>query len=187
VTSPVTEGSVATLKGTIVDPDPGDTFFLNVNWGDSTPPESFSFAPGTPRDVTLQHQYLNNPAGSPNGAFTIGLNWHDDQGAGSSASLQVVVQNVTPTVAPAPKATLRLGQTLTRLDTVTDPGQDLLTTTVNFGDGSGNQALSVNPNRQFQLKHRYRKAGTFHVTVTVRDSDGGVSTSTFQVVVKRPH
>jgi autotransporter-associated beta strand protein len=182
VTSPVTEGTVATLRGTIVDPDTGDNFTLNVSWGDGSPPQTFTFAPDAPRDVSLQHLYQTS------GSFTIGLSWQDDQGAGNSATLPIVVQNVPPVVSVGPPATImRLGQTLSRIGSVSDPGLESETARVDFGDGSGAQTQAVGGNKQLQLKHRYRKAGKFHVTVTVNDGHGGVGTSSFQVVVKKAH
>jgi fibronectin-binding autotransporter adhesin len=179
VTSPINEGELAKVTGTIDDPDTLDTFFLVADWGDGSPVETFSFAPGTPRDVSILHRYLNN------GTFPISLSWHDEHGEGSNAGLSVVVQNVAPVVSVGPPATLRVGQTLTRIGSITDPGADHWTATVDFGDGSGSQPLSVGANKQFQLKHRYRRSGKFRVTVTVRDGDGGVGTASFLVTVKR--
>src|SRR5262249_34874610 len=37
VTSPIFETQTATLSGTITDPDPLDTFTLQINWGDGSP------------------------------------------------------------------------------------------------------------------------------------------------------
>jgi large repetitive protein len=150
-----------------------------VNWGDGSAPETFTFAPGTSRNVSVQHRYLAS------GTFPIGLSWRDEHGEGSDATLAVVLQNVAPTVSVGPPATLRVGQTLTRIGSLTDPGADRWTATVDFGDGSGSQPLLVGANKQFQLKHRYRRAGKFRVTMTVRDGDGGVGTSSFHVTVKR--
>jgi hypothetical protein len=64
-----------------------------------------------------------------------------------------------------------------------DPGADRWAGTVDYGDGTGQQKLVVYPSGHFSFVHRYRKPGTYTVTVTIRDDDGGVGTATFQIVV----
>jgi hypothetical protein len=181
VTSPISAGGVATLTGTIDEPNPGENFFLTVDWGDGSAAQTFTFPPGTPPDVSLQHQYLQS------GAFTISMSWQGDQSTGSSATLPLVVQPLPPTVSAGANVTLRKSPVLDRVVSFSDPGQDSVTATVDYGDGSRAQPLAVGPNHQFRLHHRYRRRGKFDVTVRVRDSAGGVSMSSFLVVVKRPH
>jgi PKD repeat protein len=64
------------------------------------------------------------------------------------------------------------------------------TATVDYGDGTGAQALSLfnlqsnfTPTGQFNLSHAYRDNGVYTVTVTVDDDAGGVGTATAQVTV----
>ena len=59
-----------------------------------------------------------------------------------------------------------------------------LTATVDYGDGTRVQALQLN-GHTFQLQHRYKKAGKFHVTVQVRDDRGTVGTDSFVVNVSK--
>ncbi len=76
------------------------------------------------------------------------------------------------------------GSTLTYSGSFSDPGaNDTFTATVNYGDGTGNQQLSLNSDRTFALSHAYASGGTFTVTVKVTDENGGVGTDTLQVVV----
>jgi hypothetical protein len=56
-----------------------------------------------------------------------------------------------------------------------DPGNDAWTASVDYGDGSGPQPVSLS-GKTFALSHVYAAAGTFRVTVTVGD-DGGASGS----------
>ena len=76
------------------------------------------------------------------------------------------------------------GSSLTYSGSFSDPGaHDTFTATVNYGDGTGDQALDFNPDRTFALSHNYASPGTFTVTVKVTDENKGVGTDTSQVVV----
>jgi hypothetical protein len=176
ITSSVTEGSVATLRGTIVEPDRPDSFILEVTWGDGSPTQTFTFPPGSNgQQVQVTHTYVDE------GVYTAHLFWHDQHGAGNSTDMQVVVTDVAPTVDAGGDVVLPPGGVLNRTGSFTDPGADTWTVTVDYGDGSGVQALALD-DQQFRLHHNYQAPGTYQVTVTVRE-DGGVGTATFLVTV----
>jgi hypothetical protein len=88
VTSPAGRGSAATLSGIITEPDAGDTFFLDVDWGDGTPKQTFTFAPGTFVSGTtvaqVQHTY------SHVGHYHIRLTWRDQTGLSNDDNSLVV-------------------------------------------------------------------------------------------------
>lgn len=66
----------------------------------------------------------------------------------------------------------------------TDPGSDDWSGIVDFGDGTGEQPLSINSaNRSFDLKHVYLSEGTFTVTVRLKDDDSGFISDSFEVSV----
>ena len=77
VTSPVKRGTPTTLSGVITEPDAGDTWFLDVDWGDGTR-QTFTFAPGTfvsgETVAAVQHTY------SRVGRYTIKVLWRDQTG-----------------------------------------------------------------------------------------------------------
>ena len=54
---------------------------------------------------------------------------------------------------------------------------------MNYGDGSGDQPLSVDDHKQLSLSHIYDDAGVYTVTVTVEDDDGDSGTDTLDVTV----
>jgi hypothetical protein len=89
VTSPIARGSAATLSGIITEPDAGDTFFLDVDWGDGTPTQTFTFAPGTfvsgTTIVIAQHTYDRV------GKYHIRFTWRDQTGLSNDDSLVVKV------------------------------------------------------------------------------------------------
>jgi len=129
ITPQIDQGGTATLAGHITTILPTDTCFLEVNWGDGSRTETFKFKPGDPRDVVLQHRYLND------GVYSVGRLWRDQRGAFNTDTLTVRVNNVAP-VMDAGGDEFFDGGMLTRLVTFSDPGQDHWTATVDFGDGS---------------------------------------------------
>jgi len=118
-----------------------------------------------------------------NGVYVVHASWHDPQGQGNSADLLVTVNNVAPTVDAGGDELLSAGGVLNRRGSFSDPGSDTWTATVDYGDGSGPQALALDGDDQFRLHHKYREPGTYVVTVTVCDDDGGLSIETFVITV----
>src|SRR5262249_39964354 len=77
---------------TPTDPDELDTFILDVNWGDGSPTQEFSFPPGTPT-VQLQHAYQDpNISQTLMDDFPVQLTWTDQhRDATKSDTLHVTV------------------------------------------------------------------------------------------------
>jgi hypothetical protein len=99
----VDENGTNTLSGTITDPGTLDTFGLQVDWGDGSPVESFSYAAGT-TSFTETHQYLDDdPSGTASDPYTIGLTLTDDDTGEGTGSTTVTVSNVAPTVEVSPQ------------------------------------------------------------------------------------
>jgi hypothetical protein len=65
----------------------------------------------------------------------------------------------------------------------TDPGADTWTGTVDYGDGSGVQPLTLTTEKTFPISHVYTDNGTYTVTFTITDDDGGIGTHTATVTV----
>lgn len=183
VTPVIDEGDLATLTGTISDPDLHDVFFLDVDWGDGKPAEKHVFPPGSNgKLVQLTHRYLDDkPTGTKQDEYHIQLDWHDKAGEGSRATLTTTVRNVAPVVHAFPEVQLRSSGLLHQLVSFTDPGRDKWTATVDFGDGGGPQPVDVKGVKQLLLHHRYQQPGTYLVRVAVLDDDGGVGRTSFRV------
>lgn len=64
---------------------------------------------------------------------------------------------------------------------VDNDSDETWTAVVNYGDGSGDQALSLGPDRSFGLGHTYTDIGNFLVTINVTDSRGGIGSTSFTV------
>ncbi len=95
----------------------------------------------------------------------------------------VMVNNVAPIVDAGLDAIINEGDTFTRLGLFEDPGYDTWTATINFGDGSEPQLLTLNPDKSFSLSHVYADNGVYTVIVTVTDDDGGEGNDTLEVSV----
>jgi hypothetical protein len=103
-------------------------------------------------------------------------------GLSAEASATVTVLNVAPTVDAGGDASLFEGETLTQAGSFSDPGADLWTGTVDWGEGAGPEPLPL-AGTTFSLNHLYASAGEFDVTVEITDDDGGVGTDVFHVSV----
>jgi DNA/RNA endonuclease G (NUC1)/PKD repeat protein len=118
------------------------------------------------------------------GARTVRVRITDKDGGATEYSHVVTILNVAPAIAAFDGATLLPGETFTAASSFTDPGADAWTATVNYGDGSGTNALALSA-KSFSLSHTYQSAGSFTVTVSV--NDGAItSTQTAAVVVLTP-
>lgn len=65
-----------------------------------------------------------------------------------------------------------------------DPGADSWSGTVDYGDGSSEQTLTIDPiSKSFSLEHVFADGGDFTVVVNLVDDDGGSFTDSFVVSV----
>jgi hypothetical protein len=96
--------------------------------------------------------------------------------------VQVTVDNAAPEVDAGPGAAINEGDAFTSSGSFTDPGADTWTATVDYGDGSGVQPLTLT-GKTFSLSHVYADNGAHTVTVTVTDHLGGVGQDTALVAV----
>ena len=116
------------------------------------------------------------------GTYSVTLTATDAWGWPSIVSHAVSIANVPPQVAPFAGATILRGETYAAGGSFTDPGTEVWTATVDYGDGSGSQALTLD-GKTFQLTHAYAAAGTFTVGVTVSDGEAsGAATATVAVL-----
>jgi autotransporter-associated beta strand protein len=183
VTSPLRESHYVVVSGTISDPDRLDTFFLDVSWGDGTPPQTYTFPPGTPRDVNISHRYAHH------GTYTIVLAWRDQHGAGNRGTLSVTVPNVPPHLKHLHLTEPAVaGQAATLTASIPDPGtRDTFRLVVDWGDGSGKETLDYPAGTtDLALRHRFRQPGRYRVTLTLFDEDGGSWEAHLFVKVRAP-
>jgi hypothetical protein len=149
---------------------------ITVDWGDGNI-ESFSVsATGTIPSRT--HTYADN------GTYTVTVTVTDKDGVSGSASFQVTVNNVSPTIQAlsVTPSVIDEGGSVTLTGDIFDPGvQDLITVTVSWGDGNSD-LVTLGLGRAFTLTHQYldddpsgTPSDTYTIMVTAVDDDGGSS------------
>jgi hypothetical protein len=109
-----------------------------------------------------------------NDVFVHHIDWAAESGTGGQCGTP---SNTSPTVDAGADATLTEGSTLTGTGSFTDSDTDLWTATVDYGDGSGVQPLTLNSDKTFSLNHRYLDNGSYTITVTVGDGTATASDS----------
>jgi hypothetical protein len=158
----IDEGGTFVSAGSFIDPD-ADAWTATVNYGDGSGTQTLALNPD--KTFNLSHAYANN------GAFTVTVMVDDGTGNGQDTAL-VTVNNVAPGVNAFAGGTIDEGGTYAQSGSFTDPGSDSWTATVNYGDGTGTQALALT-GKTFSLSHVYTDNGlSFTVTVTVDDGLG---------------
>ena len=191
----IVENGVATVSGTITDPGTVDTFTIIMNWGEG-PLMSYSYPAGT-TSFSETHQYLDdNPTGTLSDTYIILLTVTDDDTGIGTATTTVIVDNVDPITAidsmsqPNPEFILPIVHTLDFLGSFTDVGtQDTHSAVWEWGDMTLDVGTIVESGGSGTVtgSHIYAVPGTFTVTLTVTDDDGGYSFDTFDVVVVDAH
>ena len=111
-----------------------------------------------------------------NGNYTVTLTVADEEGDSVSSTLDVTVNNLAPTIAEITGETNILeGTEVTYSATASDPGDDTLTYSWDFGDGNTASGQDVT--------HIYSDNGNYTITLTVSDDDNASSTQTLNVTV----
>jgi hypothetical protein len=82
-------------------------------------------------------------------------------------------------------ARVRARRTFARWARFSDTWGSRWTASVNYGDRSGTKRLSVYSGKRLHLSHRYKKRGTYYVTVKVRNNLGREGRARLKVVVRR--
>jgi len=182
------ENASATVEGSFVDPDAGQTHTVTIKWNDgSTPDTVIELAAGV-FTFSADHQYLDDkPTNTSSDVYTVTVTITDGLASGTADTL-VTVLNVAPTtVMSTGTITLSPGDGFTRPGSFLDPGTlDTWTMTVNYGDSATVYTTNPGSPGTFSIGHTYAAGGSYMVTVTITDDDGGVATKSFLVNVATP-
>ena len=165
----VNEGSVYTLDLAANDAGTADTHTWTIDWGDG----HTSTLSGSALAAT--HTYadgLNN--------YTINVSVTDDDGATASATKAITVLNVAPTASVMGAASVNEGSAYVLDLSGTEPGDDSVVWTVDWGDGQSDTYNGLTG----QLTHVYTDgANNYTINVTLTDSDGATDTTSQAVTV----
>ena len=180
----VTEGGSVSLTGQVVDPGLADVEAVAVTWGDGT--TSAAVVDQSTRLFTATHSYVDNPAGEPSGAYTVGVTASDDSGLTGTGTTSVTVTNAAPAVTNlvASPSGAPIGTVVQLTGTIVDPGVlDTESVSVAWGDGSTTAATVDQAARTFSATKTYAVAGPYAITATATDKDGGQGSATANLVV----
>ena len=185
-----------------------ERFTYSIDWGDGTTVDM-----GTVTDFTTGSEGVVSDGSfdgshiyADNGTYTVSVTVFDDDGGSDTKSFVVTVNNVSPTLTVTTDQTIDEGAELVLADigTFTDPGfdnpnnttgeiEETFTYTIDWGDGtsidSGNASVDIPGGNNvltegsFDGSHIYADNGTYMVTVTVFDDDGGSDEETFVITV----
>lgn len=92
------------------------------------------------------------------------------------------VLNTPPSINALTSASINKGDTYSTTGSFTDADSTSWTATVDYGDGSGVQPLSLS-SMNFALQHVYSATGTYTATVAIMDNQGVTATATANVTV----
>ncbi len=182
ITSPINENDVATLSGTYSDAGSADTHTIDIDWdGDLVYDELGVVVTGGV--FSINHTYLDDdPTGTISDTFNVNVRLNDDDSDIDTDSASITVDNVAPTVAitgapgSSPEGTLiNLGSS------VTDPGT--LDTFTYLWEVSSTNGQVIPNGASPSFSFTPDDEGTYTVTLTVTDDDGGVDTDTAIITV----
>jgi uncharacterized delta-60 repeat protein len=159
------EGTSIDFVGSATDPGgTNDTLTYNWNFGDGS-----ALATG----ASVAHTYADD------GTYTATLTVSDEDGGTTLTTQSITVDNVAPTPTVVSISSIRVEATsIDFIGSATDPAgtNDTLTYVWDFGDGSATETGT-------SVSHTYADDGTFTVTLTVSDEDGGSSSTTESITV----
>ncbi|KAA5539564.1 PKD domain-containing protein [Roseiconus nitratireducens] len=171
----VNEGEMFTLPPVRFEDDGHrDTHVATVDWGN-----------GTTANATVTEQagsglVSTNYAYPDDGVFDVTVIVTDDDGASSQTTATVTVENVPPIIQTLHgQLSGAEGASLTFTAAAIDPGNDTLTYTWDFGDGTA----PVNGVDLTSVDHLYVGDGVYTVKLTVTDGDDGVAEGALTVSV----
>ena len=167
-------GELWIQPGSFVDPGE-DTWTVVVDYGDGSGPQTLLAT--AEKTFELSHTY------GVDGIYAVTITVTDDDGGVGIVELNANAGTVVPVVNAGLAAALDEGSTFARSGSFTDVESVSWTATVDWGDGSEIEPLALAADKSFALNHTYADNGSFAVTITVTDDDGGIGTDVVTVNV----
>jgi len=174
--SPVTVNPGSTFsQGGSFTASSSSSWTATVDYGDGSGPQTLTL--NSDKTFTLSHSYATS------GAYEVVVAITDGGGAIGSADLPVTVAGPVVAAESDTGGPLTQGDTFVGDGAFADPTGTSWTGTVNYGDGSGSQSLTLNSDGTFALGHTYTTNGSYNITVNVTDNNSVVGSVTVPVQV----
>lgn len=172
----VNEGATYSGAGSFTDTD-STSWTATVNWGDGS--ATAPLALRADKSFGLTHRYRAA------GAHTVMVIVRDERGTSGRSWFKVAVRNRAPIAHLGAPASVRRGVRLARLISITDPGAEVYTARVTWGDGTASTLRTTT--HSLWLRHVWRTARTlpYVVKVTITDGHGGTGRASLKVTVRR--
>jgi RHS repeat-associated protein len=170
----VNEGNLITRSGLYTDPDKSETCTFLWEVLDTT-----GNLITTDSDQTIQFTPVDDDGQPYTASFTV----TDSGGAFDQATFVIAVNNIAPLVDAGSDASIDEGSNFASTGSFTDRGTDTWTASVDYGDDTGVQPLTLNPDKSFDFLHVYADDGSYTVTVSVEDDDAGAGSDSLTVTV----
>lgn len=171
----IDEGDLYVPDISITDPHAA-SWNVEINYGDG---DIETFPGLTTSTVIPDHQYTDDG----NYDVTVTVTGIDTQCSGEDTTV-LTANDVVPTVDAGADGTTKEGTAFESSGSVSNRVDvDGVSLSVDYGDGTGVQALAINVDDTFDLNHVYSQSGTYTVTVRVGDDDGNTDSDTAQVLV----
>ncbi len=148
-----------------------DTFNVTFEWGDDTTLKIDNIDVGV-RNIPASHVF------SEAGEYEITITIIDDDGGSAVATWDIVVSKVYA----GPDGAIMEGETFLSSGYFIDPIFEIHTVTVDYGDGSGTQPLSL-IGTTFTLNHTYADDGMYTINVKVMSGSNEVGSDCATVTV----
>ena len=104
-----------------------------------------------------------------NGEYLVVVVAEDEDGGTTMEQLLVIINNVAPSFTQfVMPSGAEEGEALDFMVSATDPGDDTITYTFNFGDGT---AIMMTPDGN--ISHKFADGDTFTIVICAQDEDGG--------------
>ncbi len=171
------EGQAVQIAASFTDADGNTVHTAEIDWGDGTVTSGLvDESTGT---VTADHSYADD------GEYAVTVTVTDEDDQSGSDEMIVTVNNVAPTVEMVSTAeNLYKYKEFSLLANFSDPSPvDTFTVTINWGDGTVETGVIDIIGGTVGGSHAYTTEGTYSVTVTVLDDDGGIGSATMAVTV----
>ncbi len=174
----VDEGQTFARSGSFVDDGVSSVYTATVDYGGGEGEQPLALAaPG--------HSFTFSQPYAVAGTYVVKVVVQGDGGTLGGSRFTVTARNVAPRIAHQSSGTARRGIAFRRRIVFTDPGADSWRAVLAWGDGSGRSRRPIGTAHGFVIRHTFRHAGLFTVSVRVFDRHGGVGLRRFRVQVRR--